>query len=184
MVQCGGKKWGILNKSKNRSTRTQKTASHKMPRFPLILGLSWLTLHNPLVDWTQQKLQFRDPCPHLAFPSASAIVMALARPVSLLSTYADFADIFEEQGADKLPLYRPYDSPIDFIPEAPLLVGPLYPMSKLELKALWELIQQEPAARVHLIIFFLPSALVLFVKNNSRELCLCNGNQALNKITM
>lgn len=40
-----------------------------MPNFPLILGLSWLMTHNPVLDWARHELRFQEPCPHWDPPS-------------------------------------------------------------------------------------------------------------------
>ncbi|XP_060114520.1 EF-hand calcium-binding domain-containing protein 6 [Heteronotia binoei] len=131
----------------------------RMPRFPVILGLSWLQAHNPHVDWVQRELQFPAP-------------------------YQEFADVFDEKEADQLPPHRPYDCAIDLMPGAPLPAGRLYPMADPELVALWEYLEKNLARG-----FIRPSTSplsspVLFVKKKTGDLRLCNDYRALNKITI
>ncbi|KAL8190770.1 UNVERIFIED_CONTAM: hypothetical protein K2H54_060799 [Gekko kuhli] len=78
----------------------------RMPRFPVILGLSWLRHNNPQVDWVHQELQFGTipaPTPSVEMmvdtpssapspePSPAALLLGAAAP-ALPATYHDYAD--------------------------------------------------------------------------------------------
>jgi hypothetical protein len=56
----------------------------------------------------------------------------------LLEEIRDFVDMFSPKEADKLPLHRPYNHNIRLLEGKVPLFGPLYPMSRDELKALRE----------------------------------------------
>ncbi|XP_013917932.1 PREDICTED: uncharacterized protein LOC106545800 [Thamnophis sirtalis] len=55
----------------------------------------------------------------IQFYIASGQVLSSPR-VSLLPDLAEFMDVFSEQEADRLLLHRPYDCPIDLVPDAQL----------------------------------------------------------------
>uniref|UniRef100_A0A670XUD3 ribonuclease H n=1 Tax=Pseudonaja textilis TaxID=8673 RepID=A0A670XUD3_PSETE len=151
---------------------------------PLVLGVSWLRLHDPLVAWAQNAVSFPSlQCvDHLRHVSTGQHVVASA--VSIPSELSDFSDVFSEQEADQLPPHRVYDCPVDLIPGAPLPKGRLYSLSEPELVALREFLDKNLARG-----FIRPSssplsAPVLFVKKKSGELRLCCDYRRLNSITV
>lgn len=54
----------------------------------------------------------------------------------------DFADMFEEKEAEQLPLHRPYDCPIDLVPNAKLPVSWIYFLSERELETFQDFIEK------------------------------------------
>ncbi|GAN01729.1 hypothetical protein MAM1_0011c01164 [Mucor ambiguus] len=54
--------------------------------------------------------------------------------------YQDFAKVFSKIEADKLPPHRSYDHKIPLVPDAVVPYGPMYSMSQLELKTLYDYI--------------------------------------------
>jgi len=56
----------------------------------------------------------------------------------ILPEYKDYADIFSQEKINALPEYSKYNHHIDLIPEAKLPDGPISPLSKKELDALWD----------------------------------------------
>ncbi|XP_013909354.1 PREDICTED: ras GTPase-activating protein 3-like [Thamnophis sirtalis] len=138
--------------------------------FPMVLGLAWLQAHDPQIYWSQNLVTF----PALQCEDHTHHVCAgqlLSPPrVSLSSDIADFADVFSEQEADQLPPHRPYDCPIDLIPDALLAVGYLYSMSDPQLAALRDFLDKNLDRG-----FIRPSssplsAPVLFVKKKTGDL--------------
>ncbi|CEP20140.1 hypothetical protein, partial, partial [Parasitella parasitica] len=56
----------------------------------------------------------------------------------LPAKYHDFKDVFSKIDADKLPPHRPYDHKIPLKPNTEVPVGPIYNLSQVELKTLYE----------------------------------------------
>ena len=127
---------------------------------PLIVGMTWLREHNPLIDWRTGKLHFQR-CPgscggraqtlhnfhELLEPPSSTIAedgsinlmthhinvkeghstrMAIedlkGKKVLTIEDirngpFAEYIDVFEEEGFQELPPHRPWDHEIDLIPE-------------------------------------------------------------------
>uniref|UniRef100_A0A670ZB52 Gypsy retrotransposon integrase-like protein 1 n=1 Tax=Pseudonaja textilis TaxID=8673 RepID=A0A670ZB52_PSETE len=151
---------------------------------PLVLGMSWLCLHDPLVAWSQNAISFPSlQCvDHLRHVCAGQDIAAPA--VSIPSELSDFSDVFSEQEADRLPPHCTYDCPLDLIPDAPLPKGRLYSMSEPELVALREFLDKN-LARGFIRSSSSPlSAPVLFVKKKSGELHLCCDYRCLNSLTV
>jgi hypothetical protein len=87
--------------------------------------------------------------------------------------YHEFADVFSRQKADTLLPHRDCDLKINIEEEVKLLAGPIYPLSKFELKTLREFIDENLKTG-----FICPSnslfgAPVLFIKKKDGSLRLC-----------
>jgi len=96
----------------------------------------------------------------------------------------DFADVFSPKKADRLPPHRPYDHEIRLLPGKDLPFGPLYSMSRDELKALREWLDENLKKG-----FIRPSSSpvaspVLFVKKPGGGLRLCIDFRSLNNISV
>ena len=96
------------------------------PRHPIVLGLTWLEAHNPIVDWCNRSITFSEPgCSRktmkvnsVSHPSEK-INSDLANPPSvedgvvcgvvsnivhvIPDKYKDFSDVFAKCNADRLP---------------------------------------------------------------------------------
>lgn len=96
------------------------------PTAPLVLGLPWLKLHNPHIDWstasiTNWSLFCHLHCLHSAIPTTTT--PAPPKPVNLTSVpseYHDLQEVFSMDRASSLLPHRPYDCGIDLLPGAPL----------------------------------------------------------------
>ena len=80
---------------------------------------------------------------HSASASASA-----EKPIDLTGVpkeYHDFADVFSEVKANKLPPHRPYDLKINIEEGSTPPLGPIYSLSKIELEALQEFLDENIA---------------------------------------
>lgn len=96
----------------------------------------------------------------------------------------DFADVFSPQLAEQLPPHRPYDHDIKLKEGVELPFGPLYAMSRDELKVLRDWLDENLRKG-----FIRPSASpvaspVLFVKKPGGGLRLCIDFRALNNVTV
>lgn len=96
----------------------------------------------------------------------------------------DFADVFSPKKADRLPPHRPYDHEIRLLPGKDLPFGPLYSMSRDELQALRDWLEENLKKG-----FIRPSSSpvaspVLFVKKPGGGLRLCIDFRAINNISI
>ena len=97
-------------------------------KYDIILGMEWLTQHNPIIDWKKRTLEFPN-CRHgtttedrssSKVPFAKAIWVRprgrfLAEMVTaeIPSEYKDFEDVFtEKEGSAALPKHQPWDHKI------------------------------------------------------------------------
>uniref|UniRef100_A0A8C5MN20 Retrotransposon gag domain-containing protein n=1 Tax=Leptobrachium leishanense TaxID=445787 RepID=A0A8C5MN20_9ANUR len=118
--------------------------------FPLILGLPWLRRHNPTIDWETGKFVFssttwQKKCLQTTTGVLFSILdekMVPMNNTTLPAAYQQYADVFNEKEAERLPPHRPYDCPVELLPGAPIPYGHIYPLSEPELRVLHEYIQE------------------------------------------
>ena len=161
------------------------------PLFPVILGIPWLRVHNPQVDWSSGTIRFpsrycQEHClPGL--PSFSPTLLCLNTDPSLLQAvpepYHEFLDVFSKKG-DSLPPYRPYDCPIELLPGAEIPLGRIFPLSEKEQDALKIYIDENLNKG-----FIRPStspagAGIFFVAKKDQTLRPCIDYRELNNITV
>jgi len=96
----------------------------------------------------------------------------------------DLSDVFSPKKADRLPPHRSYDHDIKLLPGKDLPFGPLYSMSREELKTLREWLMENLEKG-----FIRPSSSsvaspVLFVKNPGGGLRLCIDFRAINNVSV
>jgi len=133
------------------------------------LPMSWFKDHNPDINWElgspkwrseyckahclrkERHLQFITEEELFADDPDNIFVMGMALytdkggediKIKILPEYRDYADIFSQEKISALTEYSKYDHRIDLIPEAKLPDGPIYPLSKKELDALWDYIRE------------------------------------------
>jgi hypothetical protein len=171
---------------------------------PVILGLDWLRLHNPAVNWIDHTITMQ--CGACQSSRPAEILYNVATPsvrqyeektlleesnsvsaensmpgqdnmelsVDLPEVYQDFAVIFSKEEADKLPLQDGASVPY----------GPVYNLSSVELETLHSYIQ-ENLARGFIQRSESPAgAPVLFVKKKDGSLRLCVDYRGLNSVTI
>lgn len=110
------------------------------PHSPLVLGLPWLRLHNPHINWVTSSIVnwstfCHSNCLHSAVPPAntpSPVPLETIDLSSVPSDYHDLRDVFSKDRALCLTPHRPYDCPINLLPGAPLPTSRLYSLSQPE----------------------------------------------------
>jgi len=175
------------------------------------LSMSWLKDHNPDINWEKGSLKWRseyckahclrkERCLEfiteeklIAEDTDNIFVMGMALytdedgediRIKILPEYRDYADIFSQAKIKALPEHSKYDDRINLIPEANLPDGPIYPLSKKELDALWDYIRE---MQEHGKIRRSSSPIgapILFVPKPDGTLRLCVDYRGLNKITI
>ena len=162
------------------------------PLFPVILGIPWLQVHNPQIDWTSKNILFSS---HYCLehclpghPKPSSALLCLNTDPSLLQTvpkpYQGFLDVFSKKGADSLPPHRPYDCPIELLPGAEIPFGRIFPLSEKEQDALKIYLDENLDKG-----FIRPStspagAGIFFVTKKDQTLRPCIDYRELNKVTV
>lgn len=199
-----------------------------------ILGMPWLALANPDVDWATTEgnyIQWREYNAKIALettrrveltdaetfaekitdtankvyvmhvkyipdsdtpgpPGQATSAMDLKQQdfddseVLLPPAYQDFAEVFSDADANKLPEHGLHDHAIDLIDERQPPYGPVYNLSEVGLTVLRQYIDKHLANK-----FIRPSkspagAPILFIKKPSSGLQLCVDYQGLNNITV
>ena len=163
-----------------------------LPQAPIVLGHSWLQLHNPHIYWsTGIVVSWSTPCHARCLRAAPTSAPPPHHPqLSRLDTslippeYHDLLEVFREDRARSLPPHRPYDCAIDLQPGTPLSSSRLYNLSKPEREAMETYIQESLATGI-----FRPSsspplgAGFFFVAKKDKTLCPCIDFRGLNNIT-
>jgi len=173
--------------------------------------MSWLKDHNPDINWEKGSVKWRsDFCKAhcirkekrlefiteeelLAEDPDNIFVMGMALytdedaddiKVKILPEYQDYADIFSQERINALPEHTKYDHCVDLVPDAKLPDGPIYPLSKKELDALWDYNKEmEDYGKIRRSSSAI-GAPILFVPKPDSMLRLCVDYQGLNKITI
>jgi len=104
--------------------------------------------------------------------------------VKILPEYQDYADIFCQQRINALREHTKYDHNVHLVPDAKLPDGPIYPLSKKELDALWDYIKEmEDDGKIRRSSSPIGTP-ILFVPMPDGMLRLCVDYRGLNKITI
>jgi hypothetical protein len=96
--------------------------------------------------------------------------------------YYEFLLVFDQQEANKLPLYREYNYKIEFLPGKLLPAGPLYNISEDKLLVLRKFLEENLSKGFIRASLSLVASPVLFAKKPSRGLCFCINYRAFNII--
>ncbi|XP_038594284.1 uncharacterized protein LOC119917924 [Micropterus salmoides] len=163
------------------------------PAAPLVLGLPWLSSHNPYIDWSRGKIRnWSTSCHSSCLLSARAPgdpVPPVSPPLppdlsGVPDVYHDLAPVFSKNLALSLPPHRPYDCSIDLLPDAPLPSSHLYNLSRPERESMEQYIKDSLAAGI-----IRPSSSPLgagffFVAKKDKSLRPCIDYRGLNAITL
>ena len=161
------------------------------PHYPVVLGLPWLKLHNPQINWetaaiTNWSVHCHSHCLRSANPFSKRPLVTPTPPdlSSVPPDYHDLAPVFSKELALSLPPHRPYDCAIDLLPGAPYPSSRLYNLSRPERDAMEAYIQDSLASGL-----IRPSSSPLgagffFVKKKDSSLRPCIDFRGLNDITV
>ena len=101
----------------------------------VVLGMPWLTKHNPHIDWERKTVTLDTEYIRKTTLSTELAITMHKDEVTLPPQYSVYADVFSEQTFDTLPPRRDFDHAIDlkesFVPK----VAKLYPLNPEELAA-------------------------------------------------
>jgi len=173
------------------------------------LPMSWLKDHNPDINsekgslkWRseyckahclreERRLEFITEEQLLAEDPDNIIVIGMAFDtdddgkdikIKILPEYRDYVDIFSQEKINALPEHSKYDHRIDWILEAKIPDGPIYPLARKELDALGDYIgEMEDHGKIRRSSLSIGPH-ILFVPKPERELWLCVDYQGLNKM--
>lgn len=161
------------------------------PKFPIILGIPWFSIHNPSINWETRVLTFASEyCKGHCQPKSSHVenLQVEEHIVSgyegLPPQYREFNDVCDKKNADLLPPHRPYDCPIELLPGAEIPFGRLYSMSEPELKVLREWLDENLAKGFIRHSTSPAGAALFFVEKKDKTLRPCVDYRELNKITV
>jgi hypothetical protein len=171
--------------------------------YPVILGISWLKQHNPIIHWSPSLVILKSGhCRHHCGIDSSLVIRGMDKPrmISFASMahsvdpgtsqipdkYEDFADVFSKQTADTLPESRPgLDCEIRLKENQELpSVKPIYRLSEPESLGLRKYLDEMLAKR-----FIRPStssiaAPIFFVSKPGGGFRPCVDYRTLNNITV
>lgn len=161
------------------------------PHAPLVLGLPWLKMHNPHIDWVTNRISSwsifcHSNCLQSAITSSQG-PSDLPSPPDLSAVpveYHDLGEVFSKQRAQSLPPHRPYDCAIDLLPGAPLPTSRLYKLSRPEREAMEIYIKDSLAAGLIRPSSSPVGAGFFFVDKRDKTLRPCIDYRGLNEITV
>ncbi|KAK3575087.1 hypothetical protein QTP86_019733 [Hemibagrus guttatus] len=162
------------------------------PANPMILGFLCLRRHDPQISWCSEELVRWSPTclkeclRELVSRPCRTSCVEEATPAAhghLPHPYANFKEVFNEVGANRLPSHQVWDCAIDLLPNTSVPKGRIYPISLPESKAMEDYIEAALAAG-HIRPSTSPAvAGFFFVGKKDGGLRPCIDYQGLNAIT-
>lgn len=162
------------------------------PLSSIVLGIPWLKLHNPHIDWSTASIRgwsnyCHAHCLLSAVPETSPVTPKSQEEIDLTnvpSEYHDLCEVFSKDHALSLPPHRPYDCAIDLLPGAPLPTKRLYNLSKPEREAMEKYINDSLSAGLIRPSSSPVGAGFFFVEKKDKTLRPCIDFTGLNDITV
>jgi len=179
------------------------------PEVDIFLPFWWISKHAPQGIWELEEIRFNSPgCQETCTryeqeefsltwdekvaqdPTARIIghISAATDGDALANVPGEFKPylgIMSKEAADGLPQHRPYDCKIELREGAMAPWGPIYPLSEVELRTLWEWLKEMELTRKIKQSTSPAGSPILFVpKPHRRGLRLCVDYRALNQITI
>ena len=163
------------------------------PLTTVVLGLPWLKLHNPHIDWTTATIRSWSSychahCLRSAVPARRNLPAPVTETIDLSNVpkeYHDLMEVFSKDSACSLPPHRPYDCAIDLIPGAPLPTRRLYNLTKPEKDSMETYINESLAAGlIRPTSSLVGAGFFFFVEKKDGSLRPCMDYTGLNDITV
>ena len=98
-------------------------------RSQVVLGMPWLTKHNPRIDWEKKTVTLDDEHICKTTLSTELAIAAHKDEVTLPRQYSEYTDVFSEQTFDALPPRCDFDHAIDLKESFTPKVAKLYPLN-------------------------------------------------------
>jgi Aspartyl protease len=138
--------------------------------YSIILGHKWLAEENPIIDWTNGRIQYRHIVAYLATEDLIP---------------KEFPKLLGENQPEELPKHQPWDHEIQITDETKLRTGLIYRMTQKELKLVKEYIDYNKERGFIRTFYSKYGSSVLFVlKKDSEKLRLCVDFRNLNSVTV
>ena len=101
----------------------------------IVLGMPWLTKHNPHIDWEKKTISLECKHIHKTTLSTELTITAQKEEVTLPLQYSNYTDVFSEQTFNTLPPWWDFDHAIDLKESFTPKVAKLYLLNPAELEA-------------------------------------------------
>ena len=158
----------------------------------LVLGLPWLQLHNPHINWRDGSiLSWSSHCMATCLSSAHLPVCAkISDPDEDIDVsnvppeYLDLRCVFSKSKATSLPPHRPYDCSINLLPGSTPPKGRIYSLAPPEREAMDKYISESLAAGIIRPSSSPAGAGLFFVAKKDKSLRPCIDYRGLNEITV
>lgn len=159
---------------------------------PVVIGLPWLEIHNPHIDWSTASIVnwsvfCHANCLRSAIPTRVPSSPSLPEEIDLSAVPREYHDLkqgFSKDKALSLPPHRPYDCAIDLLPGSPLPSKKLYNLSKPERETMETYIQDSLATGLIRPSSSPVGAGSFFVEKKDGSLRPCIDYTGLNAITI
>ncbi|KAL0154822.1 hypothetical protein M9458_049085 [Cirrhinus mrigala] len=162
------------------------------PKYEVILGFPWLSIHDPDISWFQGELTHwsrfcmencllgqPQPCLTTSIESPDTQVK-----ITIPSHYQDLSEVFSKTKATQLPPHHPWDCAIELLPNAMPPKSKVYPLSRMEDQAMEDYIEE--ALESGFIRVSTPPAAAgfFFVSKKDGGLRPCIDYRGLNNVTV
>ncbi|KAI2647999.1 Transposon Tf2-9 polyprotein [Labeo rohita] len=162
------------------------------PRYEVILGFPWLSIHDPDISWFQGELthwsQFCMENCLLAQPQP-CLTTSVESPdtqvkITIPDHYQDLSEVFSKSKATQLPPHRPWDCAIDLLPNAMPPKSKVYPLSRMEDQAMEDYIEEALESGFIRVSTSPAAAGFFFVSKKDGGLRPCIDYRGLNNVTV
>ncbi|KAI2665737.1 Retrotransposon-like protein 1 [Labeo rohita] len=162
------------------------------PKYEVILGFPWLSIHDPDISWFQGELTHwsrfcmencllaqPQPCLTTSIESPDTQVK-----ITIPNHYQDLSEVFSKTKATQLPPHRPWDCAIDLLPNAMPPKSKVYPLSRMEDQAMEDYIEEALESGFIRVSTSPAAAGFFFVSKKDGGLRPCIDYRGLNNVTV
>ncbi|KAL0170290.1 hypothetical protein M9458_034886, partial [Cirrhinus mrigala] len=162
------------------------------PKYEVILGFPWLSIHDPDISWFQGELTHwsrfcmencllaqPQPCLTTSIESPDTQVK-----ITIPSHYQDLSEVFSKTKATQLPPHRPWDCAIELLPNAMPPKSKVYPLSRMEDQAMEDYIEEALESGFIRVSTSPAAAGFFFVSKKDGGLRPCIDYRGLNNVTV